>query len=439
MSINYQEIAEKTVKYARKNGADEVQVNISSGTSFSVDYRDGDVENLLEASSAGLSLKVIVNGKVANASSSDFTDESIKNLTDNAIERARYSSPDKFAKLPDNDVLANNIKDLNLYFPEINSWDARKKINLLAELEKISVADKRIKMSEGSSFHSGSGQVTIANSKGFSNSYDRSNCYYGIYLQAGSGDEIYEDGWYDSSRSYSGLLSPEQIADKAISRVTRLIGAKKIKTQKAPIIFEPGMTEFLLRFLAQCLYGSSVYMNRTFLAGKIGEKVAGSNINIIDDPLVSAGPGSQPFDNEGVASKKMYMIKNGKLENYFLNNYSALKLGLEPTGNGSGPTNFYLENGNKTQEDIIKSTDKGLLLTKTIGQGLVATTGDISRGAYGMWIENGEITYPVAEITINGNLGNILNNIEMIGNDPIDKHSTKGPTIKVAEMSISGE
>lgn len=438
MDKQLHKLAEKIVKYGKSNGADQVQVSIGSGREFSVDVLEGEIEQLSQAGSKSLSLKVIVDNKVATASSSDLSDETLHHLVKNAVKRAEYSSPDPFALLPDSEEIKSNIEKLNLYDPALEGVAPEKKIAAAKELEKICVGRKGVKMSVGSSFGTNIGEYILYNSNGFGSGYDYSSCYCGIGLQSGEGDHLFETGWWDSSRSFDKLWNIEDIADKAVHRVTRLIGAKKIATQKVPIVLEPPMTSSILGFLAGCVSGSAVYQKRTFLADKLGETIAAKNINIIDDGLIPGAPGSSPFDREGVPTRRTQVIKDGELRNFLLDTYSARKLGMKSTGNAGGTNNFYLEKGDHTPEEIIKSVDKGMLLVQTIGQGTVPTTGDISKGAFGIWIENGELSYPVAEVTISGNLGSLLKDIEMVGNDLEMRRSVAGPTIKIAEMTISG-
>jgi PmbA protein len=202
---------------------------------------------------------------------------------------------------------------------------------------------------------------------------------------------------------------------------------------------EPMMTARLLAYVAQSVNGNSIYMKQSSMVDKIGQKVASDIVSIVDNGILPDGKGSRPFDSEGVACRKTVVIAGGTLQNYLLNNYAANKLKMSPTGNGSGTTNFYMLNGNSKPGEIIKSLDKGLLLTQTIGQGFNVTTGDLSTGAYGLWIEKGEIVHPVTEITISGNLLKMLKDIQMVGNDLAMTRSMIGPTIKIAEMSISGK
>ena len=433
------DLAESLVSYGRKKGADEVQVHVNEGSEFSVDVREGKIEKLEEAKERDLSLKVIVDQKVATASSSDLTKPTLHHLVENAIARAKVSSPDPFSGLPEKEAIRVDVKDLKIFDPKIIGLSPEKKIEAAKKTEAICLAADGVKKSHGASFGSFEGTIALANSNGFSGAYDRTSCSCGVYLQSGEGDNLFDEGWYDYSRNIDNLMTPEAIAKKAIHRVTRLIGARKIETQKVPVVLEPPMTGSLLRFLYQCVHGNNIYMKRSFLVDKLGETVGNELINIIDNGLLPGGPATRPFDGEGVPVRKTVVFEKGVLKNYLLNTYSAKKLNLKSTGNASGANNLYLEAGKHTQEEIIRSVDKGLLLVDTIGQGEEETSGDISKGAFGMWIENGELAYPVAEITISGNLGEILKQIEMVGNDLEIRRSISGPTIKIAEMTIGGK
>ena len=296
-----------------------------------------------------------------------------------------------------------------------------------------------MKKSFGATFSSNVGHIYLANSNGFSGNYGRTSCNCGIYLQSGEGDNLFDEGKYDFARNYKDLMPSEEIAKKAIHRVTRLIGAKKIETQAIPMVLEPDTASFILGFLNTCVAGNNIYMKQSFLADKLGETIANDNVTVIDDGLLPCGPGTRPFDDEGVPHRKTTVVEKGVLKSYLMNTYAARKLNLKSTGNGYGANNLYLAPGKYTQEEIIKSIDRGFLLTGTMGQGLNASTGDISKGAFGIMIENGELTYPVAEITISGNLAEVLKNIEMVGNDLKHDGTIVSPTIKLTGLTIGGK
>ncbi|MFZ5518726.1 MAG: TldD/PmbA family protein [Candidatus Zhuqueibacterota bacterium] len=434
-------LAESLVAYAKKQGADEAEVSLGQGTEFSVDVRNGQIEKLVEAGSKSLAIRIIKDKKTATAGSSDFDAETLHRLVDNAIRRAENSSADPFAGLPEyeKDMAIVDSDKLNIYDPSLAEVKPESKIALAKRLEEICLKDQRITNSYGASFGDYAGLSILVNSNGFSGSYRRTTAGLSVYLQAGQGDEKVEDGWSESNCYFGKLWTPEQIAEMAVHRVTRLIGAKKVKTQNVPVVLEPKMARSILSFLYQCLNGNAIYMKQSFLVGKIGEKIANDFITVVDDGLMPGAPGTRPYDGEGVPVRKNVVVENGVLKTYLTDTYAGRKLDMKSTGNASGANNFYLEKGAFSQQDIIRSVQNGLLLTSTMGQGTNPVTGDFSRGAFGMWIENGEIAYPVAEITISGNLATMLKNIEMIGNDLRFNSSIAGPTIKIAEMTIAGQ
>jgi len=434
-------LAESLVAYAKKQGADEAEVSLGQGTEFSVDVRNGQIEKLVEAGSKSLSIRIIKDKKTATAGSSDFNAETLHRLVDNALKRAEHSSSDPFAGLPEYESGAAIVDSdaLKINDPALAEVTPATKIALAKRLEEICLKDQRITNSYGASFGDYSGVKILVNSNGFSGSYRRTNVGLGVYLQAGEGDAKVEDGWSESNCYFQNLWTPEQIAESAIHRVTRLIGAKKVNTQNVPVVLEPKMTRSILSFLYQCVNGNAIYMKQSFLVGKIGEKIANESITVVDDGLMPGAPGTRPYDGEGVPIRKNVVIENGVLKTYLTDTYSARKLAMKSTGNASGANNFYMEKGAFSQSDIIRSVQNGLLLTSTMGQGTNPVTGDFSRGAFGMWIENGEIAYPVAEITISGNLATMLKNIDMIGTDLRLNSSIAGPTIKIAEMTIAGQ
>lgn len=425
-----------------KRGADDVEAAVSEGFEFTVEIRMGEIERLTEAGSMGLSLKIIKDKKTAYASSEDFSPDILENLLNSTIERAALGHPDECAGLPGEQGPPVNPGPLDLYDSEIKSLSADQKIKLAVETEKIALADKNITNSHGASFGSFEGRGILANSNGFAGEYEETSCYLGVGLQAGDTDAKVEDYWACGKRHFKELESPEEIAGTCVERTVRQLGARKIRTCQAPVVFEPGMTASLLKFLFVCAAGTSIYKQASFLTGMLGRKAGNDNVTVIDDGLMPGKLGSRPFDGEGVSTRKTTVLDKGILANYLCDTYSARKLKLQSTGNGRGgsvgPNNFYLEPGPYAEEEIIGSVDKGLLLTRTIGHGLNPVTGDISRGAYGLWIEKGRIAYPVSEITICGNLGKMLKEIEMVGKDLDFRGSIAGPMIKVKEMTIGG-
>ncbi len=438
-----QELAEFLVSYGEKNGADEVEVTALESNEYTLNIRLNEIENLVEASSRTIALKVIKDNRSAIATSSALQKETLQRLVQGTLQRALLASPDEFSGLPDPPAKEIASLPLDLYDPQVCLLDPETKINLALETERIALRDKRITNSHGASLETREIKSVISNSKGFSGMYEETLCGLGVGLQAGETDEKVEGFWNSTKRHFKDLDSPEKIAQKAVERTVRQLNPRKIQTQNIPVIFEPEMTSWLLGFLFSCVSGISVYNRISFLADKLGEKIGNDLITVFDDGLMPKKLGSAPFDSEGVPSQKTIVCEKGSLKNFLCNTYAARKLNLastgNATGNGVGPNNFYLQRGKTSPEEMILTLEKGLILTRVLGHGLNPVTGDISRGAFGLWVENGQILYPVSEITVSGNLGKILNAIEMVGNDLDFRSAVSGPTIKIQELTVAGQ
>lgn len=437
------DLARSMVDYGRSLGADEVEVALGDSMEFSVDVRLGKIENLVEAGSRQLGFRVIKDKRTAFASSSDLSPETLKGLMRRAVERARLATIDEFAGLPPLSPQAVDVESLGLFDPDLPGVDSARKIKLAMETERAALADKRITNSHGASFSSGESTSVLANSNGFLQAYDQTFCSLSVGLQAGRTNDKVEDFWFTSGVRFKDLAPAENVARTAVARTVRQINPRKVKTQRVPVVFEPLMTSWLIGFLFGCISGVSVYQKTTFLADKLGQRIGNDRVTVIDDALLPGRPGTRPFDAEGVPGGRTSVLDKGVLKSFLCNIYAARKLGLPVTGNSEGtsvgPNNFYLEPGPFSPQEILGSMDKGLVLIKTIGHGLNPITGDISRGAFGLWVENGEIAYPVSEITIAGNLGQILQDIEMVGNDPELQSPVTGPTVKIRELTVAGE
>ena len=436
------DLAEKAVRFGLACGADEIEVGVGDDVEFGVDVRMGEIENLVEAGTRSMGLRIIKDQRTAFAGTSDLSSDTIERLIRGAVRRAELANPDPCAGLPETSAAAVDPAALDLYDPEIVALDPQTKIARALETERIALSDSRIVNSHGASYDTHEGHAVLANSRGFLGEYRKTYAGLNVSLQAGETDDLVEDFWFSSKTRLAELASPEDVARKAVARTVRLLKPRKIETQRVPVIFDPMMTSSLLGFLFGCLAGTAVYQKATFLAGRLGERIGRETIHVIDDGLLPRHLGSSPFDSEGVPSRRTVVIENGVLKTFLCNTYAGRKIGLPSTGNadggGVGPSNFYLGSGSYTPEEIIRSTPKGFYLVRTLGHGLNPVSGDISRGAFGLWIENGELAYPVSEVTISGNLGVLLNEIEMIGNDLVFDGSVCGPTIKVAEMQIAG-
>lgn len=439
------DVAESLVAYARACGADEAEVSVIDGYEFNVDVRKGRIESLVEAGSRSAGLRVIKDKKTAYASSSDLDMGTLRRLVRGAVRRAELGSADEFAGLAPLAAERIDAAALDLYDPAIAGLDSKTKIALARDTERAALRDRRITNSYGATFATNEIRSVLVLSNGFIGEYEQTYCGLGVGLQAGGTDDRVEDSWSSSKRHFKDLETPEEIARKAVERTVRQLKPRKIATQNVPVIFEQTQTSWLLGFLFGCVTGTAVYQKSTFLEGKLGQRIGSERLTVVDDALRPGALGSHPFDSDGLPGRRTSVVEKGILRNYLCNHYAARKLGLRSTGSadggGVGPANFYLEPGPDAvaPADIIAGTKKGLFLIRTLGHGLNSVTGDISRGAFGLWIEDGAVAFPVSEITISGNLGRLLEGLEAVGTDLEFHGPISGPTVKVAEMTVAGE
>jgi PmbA protein len=453
-----QSLAADIVSEAVKAGASDAEVTIREGDEFSTTVRMGEVETLKESGSRGMGLGVLVasnNGyRVASTSTSDFSAEGIDHLVNGALALARVTSEDPFAGLADasefGQVGGENGADLQLYHEDVYSLPTAERIEYARRAEAAAIAaDTRITNSDGGSFDASSGRRIFANSRGFSGEYRASSCSISVSpIALGKSGEMQRDYWYTYARSLKKLDTPESVGEEAARRTLRRLDARRVKTQQAPLIFAPEIARSLLGAIFDAASGDSIYRGASFFAGKLGEQVAASSVTVVDDGTIVGGFGTSPFDGEGLPSRRTVIVENGVLTNYLLNSYTARKLGMKSTGNaarglagnpGTGAGNLFLTPGTQTPEEILRSVPSGLYVTGLMGQGVNMVTGDYSRGASGLWIENGELTYPVQEITIAGNLKDMFRNITAIGNDLVFRGSVASPTLRIDGMTIAGE
>ncbi|MEP6537717.1 MAG: metallopeptidase TldD-related protein [Bryobacteraceae bacterium] len=447
--MNLEELAAHVVQLAKDGGATDSECTVSEGEEFSVNVRMGNVETLTEAGSRAAGVRVLVGKHTGSAYSSDLTAEGLRFMVKSALELAQITTEDPFAGLPEPSELGKLDQDLALYSDTVGNLEAPFKIEQATRAEAAALAfDKRIFNSEGGSFETHTGRHVFANSRGFLGSYRKGYCSMGTVPLAREGESMERDYWFTIARTADRLENPEEVGRKAAGRAIRRLGARKVPTQKAAVVFETRVARSLLGNIFEAVSGSSIYRNESFLAGKLGEKIASEKITVVDDATMPGLFGSSPFDDEGVASRRTVVIEKGVLKNYLLNTYSARKLGMKSTGNASrgltgnagvGHGNFYLENGDTALADIIKSVKTGLYVTELMGDGVNIVTGDYSCGAAGLWIENGELTHAVSEVTIAGTLQEMLMNIQTIGSDLEFRGSTAAPTIVIGEMTISGQ
>ncbi len=434
-------LAKDIVEMAKQKGADEVEVHVTSSRTFSTKVRKGEVESISENEPHSLNLRVYKEKRGAVVFSSDFRPSALEKLVDDAIERAAIVDPDPESGLPDPEDLAKEFnEDLDLWDPMVGDLPPEVKINLAHQAEDAATAfDPRITNTNGANFGSYIYSFVMANSLGFAGGYRGSSCSISMSAVADDADgKKQTDGWYSGKHHFNRLEKPEEIGRKAAERTLRKLGARKVKTKTVPVVFDQDSASEFLGILSRAIMGSALYRGMTFLAGKEGQLIAAPGVTIVDDPLRPGLPGSRPFDSEGVYARRNEVFSQGVFQQFLFNTYYARKLKRRTTGSADGISNFYLEPGTMSPEEIIAGVDEGLYLTDTIGFGENMTTGDFSRGAIGMWIENGKLSFPVSEINISANMLDMLRNISQIGNDLEFRSRVAAPTIRMDGVMVSG-
>jgi PmbA protein len=448
-----EQLAADAVKRALAGGATDAECTISEGEEFEASIRMREVENLKEAGSRGAGIRVLVaqgdGQRTGSSYTSDLSREGMETMVAKALELAAITTEDPHAGLPEDAELGSLKRELDLYDDAIAGMSTEWKIDQARAAEAAALAfDPRIENSKGASFESYLGTRVFANSRGFLGSYRTSSCGLAVQPVAKQNGSTERDYWYTSSRSASRMERAEDVGCRAAERALRRLNPRKVATQKAPIVFEPRTARSVLGDLFDAVCGSAIYRQASFLAGKLGEKIASENLTVIDDATMPGLFGTSPFDDEGVRTRRTVVVERGVLRSYLLNTYTARKLGLATTGNASrgltgnagvGPGNFFIEAGTRAPGEIIAGVRSGLYVTELIGANTNPVTGDYSAGAAGMWIENGELAYPVSEITIAGNMKQMLMEIAEIGSDLEFRGSVAAPTLLVAEMTISGK
>ncbi len=446
------EIVSRALDRVRSSGADAADVLLVKSESTEARVRAAEIDFVTQARERSLSIRALVRGsggaRSAITSTSDLSLAAVDRMADETVALARATAEDPVAGLPDEDF-ASDTPDLALWDPSDRGVGVEARIeDALAAEAAARAADPRIENSEGSQIGSGFSHVVYGNSQGFLGDYDSASHSLSSEPIAKQNGGLQRDYWMTVARRLSDLEQPADVGRQAALRAVRRLGASRVATCEVPVIFDPMTAPSLLGHLASCINGYAVYREASFLAERLGESIADAAIHVYDDGRRPGGLGSKPFDGEGLPTRRTAVIEAGRLASYLLDSYSARKLGLHSTGNasrGSGspptaaPTNLWLEPGSSSLEQIIASTPRGLLVTELIGMGFNPVTGDYSRGAAGLWIEAGEIVRPVEEITIAGNLGEMLNDIDAVGSDLLWLGRIASPSLRVAQMTIAGE
>jgi PmbA protein len=453
-ALDLESLAADVVALAVKAGASDAEAVAREGDEFSVNVRMGQVETLKESGSRGLGLRVFLGLRSASASTSDMTPEGIRQLVDGALALAKVTEEDPFSGMPETAEFGSVPGDLHLYHEDVYSLPGAERIEWARRAEAAAIAaDPRITNSDGGSFDAATGRKVLANSRGFVGSYRSS--YAGVSaapLAQDANGQMQRDGWWSSARRLADLDSPESIGIEAARRALRRLGARRVPTQRVPIVFAPEVARSLIGSLFEAASGDAIWRSASFLAGRLESQIAAPSLNLIDDntmllPTGMGGFGTSPFDGEGLPSQRTVVVENGILRNYLLNTYTARKLGMKSTHNASrglagtpgiGCGNLYVEPGALTPEQIIGEIHAGLYVTSLMGFGVNVVTGDYSRGATGLWIENGQLTHAVEEVTIAGNLAEMLKNVTAIGNDLEFRGAVASPTLRIDGMTIAG-
>jgi PmbA protein len=424
---------------------------LRSGAELSAKVRKGEPELVEEAGTRSAGMRVIQNKRVASTSTSDLTEAGIERFVADAIELVGLSQEDPFAGPADPRLLCDPAKQpsLDLYDPAGGAVDAARAIALAREGEAAAFAfDPRISNSEGATFGRTAGGSAVVLSSGFRATAKGSYQSLNVVPVASDDGGKNRRGYYWTARRYlSELDPPADVGREAARRTLRKLGARTVSTCEAPVVFDPDAARSILGMLAGCVMGSSIWRKSSYLVGREGTRVASDLVTVVDDPLIPRAPGSRPFDGEGLASRRNVVVEKGVLRTYLCDSYSARKLGRESTasasrggGAGVGPStsNFVLQPGTDSNEAIVKATKRGLYVTEMMGFGFNAVTGDFSRGAAGFWIENGELAYPVSEVTISLNVDQLWQSLDAVGSDLDMRSATAAPTLRVAKMTIAG-
>ncbi|MCK6548395.1 TldD/PmbA family protein [Myxococcota bacterium] len=434
---------------AKARGAEVAEVLARDHLQLSAKVRLGEPELIEEAGSFAIGLRVIVKNRSALTYTSDPSSAGLDALVDDALELASLSQPDEHAVPPDPALLERNPPNLDLFDPAVEALDAKEATARAIRAEKAALAaDRRITNSEGATFAKTSSASAMVTSGGFAAGYRSSNVSLDVNPIADDADGKKRTGYHwDSRRHLSQLMADEAVGRRATERTVEKLGARKVETQEVPVIFDPEAGRGLLSLFFSCISGTAIYQRASYLLEREGDLVASDLVTIVDDPLVVRGPGSRPFDGEGLASRKNVVVEGGKLKTFLLDTYAARKLGRQSTGSaarsvggrpGVAPTNFMMLPGKAKPEDLVRGVERGLYVTSTMGFGFNAVTGDFSRGAEGFWIENGEKKFPVGEITISLGFDDLWKNIDAIADDLDLKSSYAVPTFRVKKMTLAG-
>jgi len=449
------ELAQEIVDRALRAGATDAEAVVVEGDEFSTKVRLGQVETLTESTSRAVGLRVFHGLRTASTSTNDLSEDSLKRLVSGAVELAKITEEDPFAGLPDASAYSD-VRDadgLHIYFDDVYKLPAAERIEMARATEAAAMAaDVRIQNSDGGTFSASTSYKAMANSRGFAGAYRKSYCGIGVTAIAQDASGMQRDGWGSGARTLTKLDSPEEVGREAAKRAVRRLGSRRVKTQKASVVFSREIARGIIGDIFDAVNGDAIYRHASMFEDKLGEQIASPLVTVVDDGTMMLEPGlggfgTLPFDGDGLPMQCKVIVDKGVLQTYVTNTYTARKLGVKSTGNASrglagapgiGAGNFYLEAGTQTPREILAEVQNGLYVTEVLGSGVNLVTGDYSQGAAGLWIENGEFTGAVEEITIAGNLKDMYRNIVAVGNDLIFRGASASPCFRVEGMTIAG-
>lgn len=446
-----EEAVQRAVRRALAAGAHSADAALAEGDSFEARVRDREIDFVKQARERVLGIRAFVAGpgglRTAITSTSDLAADTVDRMAAETVALARATAPDPAAGLPEGGF-AGTLPDLGLHAPEDRDVAVEARIEDARRAEAAARGvDPRIANSEGSQVGSGFRRATYANSAGFLGSYESASHSLFCEPLAREGEAMQRDYWMTAARRLGALEDAGAVGRRAAERALRRLGARPVPTCEVPVLFEPMVARSLVGQLAGCVSGGAVYRDASFLKDRLGERIASEIVTVIDDGRLPGGLGSRPFDGEGLPTRRNVIVEAGRLQTWLLDTYSARKLGLRSTGSAArgaagapapGPTNLWLEPGALPPEEIVRRTERGLLVTELIGMGFNPVTGDYSRGAAGLWIEDGRPVHAVEEVTIAGHLGEMLAAIDLVGNDLVWLGAIAAPTLRVARMTVAG-
>ena len=442
----FEQLVDHALAHAKKLGATDAGAEASEGCGLSVGVRKGELETVERNRDKSLGITVYVGHRRGNASTSDFSDAAIEQTVQAAYDIARFTAADPVAGLPDADDIASpeSHRDLDLFFPWALTSEEAARIALECEAAAFAT-HKRITNSEGAGVSAQQSHFFSAHTHGFRGGYASSRHSLSVAPIAslpGKNAEMQRDAWYSSMRNAADLAAPQDVGRYAAQRALSRFGARRVPTTECPVLFESPLAAGLLGALTQALNGGALYRKSSFLLDSLGKIVLPKHIDVLEDPFTLRGKGSSPFDSEGVRVQARKVVDAGRIEGYFLSSYSARKLGMKTTGNAGGSHNLVLTSRRTKPGDdldaMLKKLGTGLFVVELMGQGVNYVTGDYSRGASGFWVENGEIAFPVDEITIAGNLKTMLKGIEAVGADAYNYGAKTVGSILINKMKVAG-